>query len=816
MLQTLRFASRMLRKNPGFTLIAVCSLAIGIGATAAMFSWADTLLLRPLPVPKPSGIVNVRSSSPSDPLNSVSYRDYVDFRDRNRSFDGLLAYSLAPFGLSEKPGASTHLKYGLFVSGNFFRVLGIEPALGRRFRADEDKVPGRDAVVVLSHDLWSSQFGNDPSVIGRKLRLNGVEFTVVGVAPEHFTGVDQYFRPALFVPIAMSPRIGQPDSLEKRDARWLSVKGRLKPGVTISQAHADLASIAAALERMYPDTNRDQSVRVKTELQLRIEQDPWDSQLVAMLMTLALSVLLVACANVAGLLLSRARARSREIAVRLAIGAGRAQLTRQLLLESLLIALLGGAAGIVIAYGGVQLFNQIQVPSDLPLVLSAQLDHRVLFFTLAVSLVSTILFGLTPAIRSTRSDLVSALKAADADMTGRRRLWGRNALVVGQIAISLILLTVATILFRGFAEELTEGPGFRTDHLLMMTFDPTLVRYSEAQTQQFYKQLLERARSAPGVKSAAWTANIPMAPDQDMQNVAPEGHQFPPGQPTAGVFADTVGEQYFETMGTPILRGRGFLRTDTASAPLVAIVNEQFAKHYWPNQDVIGKRIHLSTANGPLVQIVGIAKTSKYLWIAEAPTDYLYLPLAQHPQPRMTLIAQSQSDSGSLAPALRQVVKSVDPDMPVYGVRTMDDFYMERAVKTGNIVLQSVGSLGLMGLVLAMVGLYGLVAYSVSRRTREIGIRMAIGADRMNVARMVLKQGLTLALIGAAIGVIFSVGADRVLGSMFGGSGGVNTEEALIIFLLMPLTLMTVTLVATYAPARRASLIDPMRALRDE
>ncbi len=816
MLQTLRFASRMLRKNPGFTLVAVCSLAIGIGATSAMFSWADTLLLRPLPVLKPSEIVNIRSSSPSDPLNNVSYRDYIDFRDRNRTFDGLIAYSLAPFGLSEKVESSPRLTYGLFVSGNFFQVLGVEPALGRGFLPNEDKVQGRDAVVVLSHDFWSNQLGANPSVIGRKLRLNGVEFTVVGVAPQHFTGMDQYFRPALFVPIAMAPRIGQQESLEKRDVRWLNIKGRLRPGVTTTQAQVDLASIAAALERMYPDTNRNQSVRVKTEFQLRIEQDPWDSQLVAMLMTLALSVLLVACANVAGLLLSRARARSREIAVRLAIGAGRGRLVEQLLLESLLIALLGGAAGIAIAYGGVQLFNQIQVPSDLPVVLSARLDDRVLFFTLAVSLVSTVLFGLTPAIRSTRSDLVPALKAADADMAGGRRLWGRNALVVSQIAISLILLTVATILFRGFAETVTEGPGFRTDHLLMMTFDPSLVRYSEAQTKQFYKQLLERARSVPGVKSAAWTASIPMAPDQDTQNVAPEGHQFPPGQQTAGVFADTVGDRYFETIGTPIMRGRGFLPTDTATAPLVAVVNEQFAKHYWPNQDAVGKRIHLSSANGPLIQIVGIAKTSKYLWIAEAATEYLYVPLAQHPQPRMTLIAQSQSDSASLAPSLRQVVKGIDPNMPVYGVRTMDDFYRERAIKTGNIILQSVGSLGLMGLVLAMVGLYGLVAYSVSRRTREIGIRMAIGADRMNVAKLVLKQGFTLALIGAAIGVVFSVGADRVLGSTFGGSGGISAEEGVIIFLLMPLTLMMVTLIATYGPARCASLIDPMRALRDE
>ncbi|MFL6352911.1 MAG: ABC transporter permease [Bryobacteraceae bacterium] len=815
MLQNLRFASRMLRKNPGFTLVAVCSLAIGIGANSAMFSWADALVLRPLPVLKPSEIVTVRSSSPSDPSSNLSYRDYVDFRDRNRAFDGLLAYSLAPFGLSDKPEALPHLKYGLFVSGNFFHVLGIGPMLGRGFRSDEDKVPGRDAVVVLSHDLWTSQFAADPAVIGRKVRLNGTEFTIIGVSRERFTGMDQYFRPALFVPLAMSARLGQQDALEKRDNRWLSVKGRLKAGITAAQAQADLGSIASALERMYPDTNRKQKARVETEIQVRVEQDQADAQLIGMLLTLALSVLLVACANVAGLLLSRARARSREMAVRLAIGAGRGRLVQQLMLESLLIALLGGTLGVAVAYGGTKFFNQIQIPSDLPIVISAHLDGRVLLFTLAVSLASTILFGLTPAIRSTRSDLVPALKAADADTVGRRRLWGRNLLVVCQIAIALVLLTVSTILFRGFAQEL-KAPGFRTDHLLMMSFNPKLVRYTDAQTERFYKQLLEKARSAAGVKSAAWTLDIPFMPDQDGDSVVPEGYQFPSGQQAVNVFSDTVGDQYFETIGIPIVRGRAFLPSDTANTPRVAVVNEQFAKRYWSNQDALGKRFHLLTQKGPLIQIVGIAKTTKYLWIAEPPTEYIYFPLAQRPQPRMTLIAESEPDPATLLPALRQAVKSLDPNMPIYGVRTMDDFYKQRAIKTGTIIIHTVGSLGLMGLLLAMVGLYGLVAYSVSRRTREIGIRMAIGADRTKVARMVLKQGLILAASGIAIGVIGSVEADKVLGFMFGGSAAMNIEEAVIIFLVMPLTLIVITLLATYAPARRASLIDPMRALRDE
>lgn len=815
MLQNIRFALRMLRKNPGLAIVAVCSLAIGIGANSAIFSWGDALLLRPLPVPHPSAIVAVRSSSPSNASAGVSYRDYVDFRDRNRTFSGITAYSLAPFGLAQKPNATAEVKYGLFVSGDFFTVLGVRPVLGRDFRPEEDRVPGRDAIVILSHDLWAGEFASDPSIIGKKVRLNAVEFTIAGVTPESFTGIDQYFRPALFVPLAMAPRIGMPDALEKRDNRWLTVKGRLKPGINTAQAHADLLSIASALEHSYPDTNRNQKARVETELQLRIEQDPPDSNLIAMLMTLALCVLLVACANVAGLLLSRSRARSREIAVRLAIGAGRGRLIEQLLVESLLIALIGGALGIIIASLGVDFFNQIRVPSDLPIVLVAQLDRRVLFFTLLASLASTILFGLAPALRTTRPDLLPALKAADPDLAQRTRLWGRNLLVIGQVALSLILITASTILFQGFRDEIVHGPGFRTNHLLMMSFNPSLVRYSDPQGQQFYKNLLDRVRSAPSVKSAALSAAIPLFPQQGSVTVVPEGPQLPPEQKTVDVFSSAVSDGYFETLGIAILRGRAFLQSDTAGKPLVAIVNRQFATRYWPHQNALGKRFHLTSANGPLIEVVGVAQTAKYLWIAEAPLEYVYLPLAQNPQSRMTLITESDASSTSLAASLRELVRKLDANMPIYDVRTMEDFYGNRAIKTPTIIIQTVGSMGLMGLILAMIGLYGLVAYSVSRRTREIGIRMAIGADRTSLMRLVLRQGSLLAGSGIVIGIIGSIGADRVLNAMFGGSG-IGREELIIILLLMPLTLLATTLLATYAPARRASLVDPIRALREE
>lgn len=814
MFEDVRYALRVMRKNPGFTSVAVLSLAIGIGANSAIYSLADALLLRPLPVLRPGEVVTVRAKTPNDPFGAVSYLDYVDYRNRNRTFDGLTAFSLYPLGFSSSADAVPQLKYGLIVTGNFFQVLGVQPVPGRAFRPDEDQVPGRDAVVVLSHEFWQKEFGGERSAIGRTVRLNGIEFTVVGVAPEHFTGVDQYFRPAMYVPIAMSPRLsGTPtnNTLDRREYRALTVKGRLKSGVSNPQAEADLVTIAKGLEQTYPKTNQNQSIAVRTELQARVERSPPDAMLVAMMMVLVALVLLVACANVANLFLSRARARSREIAVRLAIGAGRRRLVRQLLTESLLVALAGGLAGLIVAQAGIAFLSRIQVPTDLPIVLSIELSRRVLLFSLAASVLSALLFGLTPAIQSVRTDLVPALKSADADRVGKRRLWGRSSLVVIQVALSLVLLVSASTMLRGFRRMLLAGPGFRTDHLVMMSFDPTLVRYTQAQADQFYQQLEDRTRTLPGVKSAALTYVIPMAPNQDVANIVPEGHQFPKGTESATVFADSCDEHYFDTLGIPIRRGRGFRETDTAKAPLVAVINEKLASHYWPGQDPIGKRFRLNDRNGSWVEIVGLAKTTKYLWIAEPPTDFVYFPVKQRPRPRMTLVAESLADPGSLVAALREVVRGLDSSQPIYDVRTMADFYDKRAVSVPGLIIQTVGTMGLMGLTLAMVGLYGLVAYSVAARTREIGIRMAIGAGSGLVLRMVLRQGLTLAFIGIAVGLLLSYAAVRLIASIFNGSG---TDVMTLV--LVPIGLLAVTLLATSVPARRAAKIDPMRALRYE
>jgi predicted permease len=812
--QDIRFAIRVLLKNRAFTLVAILSLAVGIGANSAMFSFADTLLLRPLPVLHPSQVVTVQSKTAKDRLGFLSYPDYVDYRNRTTTFDSLVACRVAPFGFAANPEALPQVKYGMMVSGNLFQAMGVEPALGRSFRPDEDQVPGRDAVMVLGYDFWMQQFSGDRAAIGKTVRLNGLDFTIIGVAPKDFTGMDQYLRLPFFIPLHMSPRLAadpKHDLLEARDDRGLLVKGRLKPGVSLERANAEFQSIAKGLEQLYPATNHDQSVAIQTEFQTRVAGDPYDSVLVAMLLTLSALVLLVACANVANLLLNRARARSREIAVRLAIGAGRMRLVRQLLTESLLIGVGGGLAGIAVAYGGIAFLNQLQIPTELPISLTFHLNTRTLLFGMAGSVVSVLLFGLIPAFQTTRTDLVRSLKSADADSLGKQRIWGRNLLVVGQVAVSLVLLIMTSMMYRGFTHELRVGPGFRTDHLLVMSFDPTVMKFTEAQAQQFFKQVVDRVALTPGVKSAALTSVLPMLPLNEGKTIVPEGYQLPKGKENVSLLSDTVDEHYFDTMGIDIVRGRAFGSGDTATSPKVAIVNQVLADKYWPNQDPIGKRFHLNDAKGPLVQIVGVAKTAKYIFISEPPQEFLYVPLAQDPKSRITLIAQSIGDAQGLAAPLREVVRGIDANQPIYDVHTMEEIFQMRAVKTPNLIVETVGGMGMMGLLLAMVGLYGLVAYSVSRRTREFGIRMAIGAESQQVLRMVMRQGLQLSLAGIAIGLVMSLGAGRVLKAAL-GSGNSDPASSVVVSVV----LLAVTLLAAYVPALRASRVAPMKALRWE
>jgi len=454
------------------------------------------------------------------------------------------------------------------------------------------------------------------------------------------------------------------------------------------------------------------------------------------------------------------------------------------------------------------------VPTDVPVSFQVVLDRRALLFTLIVSIASTFLFGLLPALRSSRSDLVSALKTRDRDDAGKGRLWGRNVLVSAQLAVSLVLLVVSTVVFYGFRNQLKQGPGFQTDHVLLASFDTQLVHYSKEQSEQFYKRLLNRARTAPGTRSAALASNIPFSFGADDKPMIPEGHTIRQGEHPASILDCVVSEGYFEAMHIPVLRGRGFRESDKPDSPRVAVVNEHLANRFWPHENAIGKRFRLEDASGPLVQIVGVAKLGKYLWIAEPPVDFLYLPFSQNQQNNMTLVAESNaSDAGTVAPVVRGLVHGLDPNMPMFDVRTMQDLFTKRAVETPDVIVEAVAAMGVMALILAVIGLYGLVNYSVSRRTHEIGIRMAIGADQQGVLKMILRQGLVLALSGTTVGLIAGVAASRLLRSMFILSFG-NANPAL--FLAITLPLLSVAMLAAYTPARRASRIDPLRALREE
>jgi len=818
LLQDARFAIRGLRRTPGLTAFVVVTLALGIGMTSATFSMVDALIFRPYPVPHPGNIATLVSTTRDSPFDNFSYREYREIRDKTTSYDGVIAYTdMEAVGFSAESGATPQVRGGMMVSGNYFDALGVTPRLGRGFRKNEDNVPGRDAVVVLGSDFWRHQFASDPSVVGRTVRLNGRDFTVIGVAPETFPGLLTFGHPDLYVPLAMAPVFStnlQKNFFEDRDDRELNVKARLKPGTTLEQAHSELAVIAKNFEHEYANVSRGRGAAVYTQFQARtIEDENWKFGVVFVI--LALAVLLVACTNVAGLLLSRARTRAREIAVRLALGAGRLRLIRLLLTESLILATFGGVAGAAVGYGVIEWFHSKQsvvFMTDLPNAVPMQMDTRVLIACVALSVLCALLCGLAPALQSTRVDLVNALKSADVDVPGRKRLWGRNMLVVAQVAMSLMLLTASFLMARGFQHDMMQDSNFTKDHLLMTSFDPRLIQYNAGQTQRFYKLLAERMRETPGVQSVALTQNVPLGQsDFDGVTFVPDGFQMPPERANFSSMMDTVDEGYFETMGIPILRGRAFLASDSAEAPRVAIVNTRFAKHFWPGGDAVGKRIRLDSSTGTPVEIVGVAETVKYQSMAST-MDFVYMPLAQHPVARMVLMLRTSGDPRQLIPPVKDVVHSLDSNLPVLQTRAYEEFYLNQAVYGPRIAIDLVGSMGLVGLLLAVAGLYGLVAYNVIRRTREIGIRMALGAGRSDVLRLVMGKGLVLVGIGTGVGLAMGFAVERLMNSMLFDSGGVD----ILAYAVVVPTLLLVTMLAAYVPARRASRIAPTEALRYE
>jgi len=820
MINDLSFAIRSLRHNPGFALVAVISLALAIGADTTVYGLAEALVLRPAPLPEPQSLMQVVTYVKGEQLlgytapGDLSFPEYQDLSKQNKSFESLTGFKLTSFGFATQKADQPQVRYGLAATGSFFRTLKISPVLGRLFGEREDQVPGRDPVVVLTNGMWQRDFGGRADVINSKIWLTGVEFTVIGVTSRAFQGTDQFLRPGFIIPMIMSPRLeglAEPGPLAQRDNRGIAVRGRLKPEVRVQEAAAETAGFFRQFAVAYPATNRLVSASVKSERQVRIEQDPYDAMLVSFMLALALVVLLIACANIANLCLSRGKARAREVAVRLAIGAGRGRLIRQLLVESLVIAVIGGTLGLLLAQFGVAEFARIDLPSELPMKLDVRIDTGVLWFTALATMLSAVLFGLFPAIQASKSDLVTALKDSPEGAAKRSRLFGRSGLVIAQVGGSLVLLVIASQIYKGMQYVLHAPMGFRSTGLIMASFNPKLAHYSKQRSETFYRELLRQAREIPGTRSAALGQYTPMSNGLVTAKLVVAGYDPGQGVETVTAISNTVSDGYFDTIGIPVIKGRGFTPADNEKSPPVVVVNEEFARKYLAGGNVLGKTLRADKRDGQRFEIVGVAKQSKYAFPFEPPIAVVYFALPQHPQSSMALFAQSEGPSAALADPLRQLIHGIDPGMPVLALRTIEEYCESRSTVMINLLTGTFAAMAGIGVLLAVVGLYGLMSFNVARRSREIGIRMAIGANRPDVVRMVMKQGLTLTGIGLVVGLAISLGLSRFFTKAVEAP---SFDVPLVGWAL--LGMLSFAGLGALLPAMRASKVDPVQVMRQD
>jgi predicted permease len=811
----MRYAFRMLIKSPGFTLIAVLALALGIGANAAIFSVFNGMLWRPLPVKDAQQLVVLakKSRTLDFPLN-LSYPDFQDYRQLKTVFSDLIVYTPSPvnFGAEGRPERA----WVELVSGNYFSVLGLEAVRGRTFAPEEGWVLGKDPLIVLGYKYWQRRFGGDPSVIGRAVQVNNHPFTIIGVAPERYRGAYYFLEPDFYLPLTTINLLdpGAAGFLNKRDDSGLRVLGRLQPGITPAQAMAAAEPIDRRLAREFPDSHKEVSLLVMPELDARPEPGlgGFMSTAVIVFMLLVGLVLLIACANVANLILARANGRRKEIATRTALGASRWRMMRQLLTESILLALCGGILGLVFARWAALALMSIHIPTDLPLRLfDLRMDWRIFGFSFFAAAMTGIIAGLVPAIQGSRTNLADTLKAGGRSGASEGHHRFRNTLVVAQVAVSLLLLACAGFFIRSLQNSAHVDMGFRVDHTLMMNVDLGLQGYTEERGRQFYKQLSERVKGVPGVRNAAFASYIPMGYDASIVNVFPDGQVVDEKSKTETAFYDLVQPSYFRSAGVSVVQGREFSEADTETSPKVAIVNEAFAKKSWPGQDPVGK-IFRTEKTGAAIQVVGVTHTGK-LYLYETPQLYVYFPMAQRYSSGATLFVHSVGDPGELTPSVREQISQLDASLPVFGITTMDaHVHYGKPLLPARLGAMLVGAFGLLGLVLASVGVYGVISYSVSQRTQEIGIRTALGAQRSNVLGMVLKQGMTMALIGTAVGIVLAFLLFRGLHSVL---YGVESTD-LVTMAAVSALLLSVAFLASYVPALRATKVDPVIALRNE
>ena len=811
LLQDLRYGARMLLKRPGLTLIAVVTLALGIGANTAIFSLVNTLLLRPLPVDRPEQLVSLNSVSPTGENNipGLSYPNYRDYRDRNEVLAGTLCYRFAPINLSNN-GVNERM-WGYLVSGNYFDVLGVKPALGRFLTQEDDKAPGAHPVAVITYNCWQRRFGGAADAVGKSVIVNGRSFSIIGVAPQGFYGSEISYVPEMWFPVMMLAQIAPGSNyLEDRDTAIFFVQGRLKPGVSASQAEAALKAIAAQLAREYPNENENKTIELSPPGLFGAFMRGPILGFAGVLMSVVGLVLLLACTNLANLLLARAIERRKEIAIRLAIGASRRRLVRQLLTESVLLATCGGALGLDLAYWLVDAMMALRPPLDIPVSTELHFDYRVLVFTAAVSVLTGVVFGLLPALQSTNPDLVPALKDETA-IGGYRRSWLRSGLVVFQVSLSLLLLICAGLVLRGLQRAQLLDPGFVPQHAIEMSFDLSLQGYDGPRSKTFKHQLVDRVRALPGVEYAGVSNLVPLTMSINNNSVFIEGAPQERGPNIPQAMTSGASPGFIPALGAELLQGRDFMEQDGEREQREAVINETFARRFWPGQSALGKRFSVERATGPWVEVVGVMRDGKYFSLSEDPAPFVYLNLRPENGSYLTLVVRTASDPQSVIGALRGEFQQLDANLPVYNVKTMTE-HMALPLFPARVAAMLLGGFGLLALILAAIGIFGVMSYAVSQRTREIGIRMALGANAGGILKLVVGHGLKLIMLGLGIGLAGAVAGTRLMSSFL---YGVSATDA-VTFAVIALLLTGVALLACYVPARRATKVDPMVALRYE
>ena len=808
-----------MRKSPGFVAVAVITLALGIGANTAIFTVVNAVFFNPIPVHDPNRLLSLFTTDQRNRggLNNflpVSYPNGEDIQRRSQSFSGvaLEMFSTVSMTLNGHPDTFN----ANLATGNYFDVLGVKPALGRTFRPDEDREAGAGPVIVLNYGFWQRKFAANPNVIGQSVLLNGQGFTIIGVAPRGFQGTVVLGGPDMWVPLSMHDQVLSGFNKEWfNDRRFLGTfaVGRLKPGVTEAQARAELQALGSDLQREFPVPNTGRSFTSLPLLQSAINPNLRGlfTRAGALMMTVVGLVLLIACANIANLLLARAAGRKREISIRLAVGASRSRIVAQLLTEATVLAAVGGALGIGLALLGRNLLWQYRPPFLQQSYLSLALDGRVLLFTLCIALATGLIFGLAPALQATRPNLVLELKErAGGEVFTGRRFGLRHAFIVAQVALCMVALIGAGLFLLSLRNAQQTDPGFNTQNLAMLSFDLGSLNYDPPRVKEFQRRALEKVQSTPGVQAATLASDVPLFGGGFSRSVFPEGQEGSSSRNGVLVTTDQVADGYLQTMGIPLMRGRDFDTAVREESPKVAIINETAARRFWPDQDPLGKRFKFYGEND-FVQVIGVARDAKYLTLGEDPQPFIYLPLIQNPSPAITLFFRATSDPNNLLGAVRKQVQALDPNLPLVNVWPIGEV-IHQALWAARFSAGLLSIFAFVAVLLCAVGIYGVVGYTVGLRVREIGIRLALGARPSDVALMILRQSATTLCVGLAIGLICAFVLARFISNLLYGMSGASPAA----FLATALLLAAVGLLASYVPARRAAAVDPLLAVRNE